>query len=87
MLKKQVSFRDSEIIFTFVHLKTDTMFTKAVNWTGRLFQNYVFPTWEWMRDHISPNKVFIFILFVGVASWIYVQGQYNKEAEKNGTIK
>jgi hypothetical protein len=62
------------------------MFTRAVNATGRLFEK-MFVMWEWMRDHIGPNKIFIFILFCGVGAWIYVQGKYNKEAEKNGTYK
>jgi hypothetical protein len=62
------------------------MFTKSMYFLGRLFDK-MFSMWEWMRDHVSPNKVFIFILFVGVAVWIYVQGQYNKQAEKNGTLK
>jgi hypothetical protein len=62
------------------------MFTRAVYATGRLFEK-MFKLWEWMRDHIGPNKIFIFILFVGAATWIYVQNKYNQEAEKNGTYK
>jgi len=62
------------------------MFTRAVYATGRLFEK-LFDLWRWLYAHIGPNKIFIFILFVGVITWIYVQGKYNKEAEKNGTYK
>jgi hypothetical protein len=47
----------------------------------------MFKAWEWMRDHIGPNKIFIGCLFIGVATWIYVQNKYNQQAEKNGTYK
>jgi hypothetical protein len=62
------------------------MFTRAVYATGRFFEK-MFDFWRWLYAHISPNKIFIFILFVGVISWIYVQAKYNKEAENKGTYK
>jgi hypothetical protein len=62
------------------------MFTRACYFLGRLFEK-MFDLWRWLYSHISPNKIFIFTLFVGVAVWIYVQNKYNKEAEKNGTYK
>ena len=62
------------------------MFTRAMYATGRFFEK-MFDLWRWLYHHISPNKIFIVILFIGVAAWIYVQGKYNKEAEKNGTYK
>ena len=62
------------------------MFTKAMYFLGSLFEK-MFDMWRWMYAHIGPNKIFIAFLFIGVAAWIYVQGKYNKEAEKNGTYK
>jgi hypothetical protein len=34
-----------------------------------------------------PNNIFIVIGFVLFIYWIKEQGRYNKEAEKNGTLK
>jgi hypothetical protein len=62
------------------------MFTKIIDKTGHLFER-MFDLWRSIYASVSPNKIFIFILFCGVAVWLYVQHKYNQEAEKNGTYK
>jgi hypothetical protein len=42
---------------------------------------------EWVNETISPQW---FLILVGAgffSYWIYLQGKYNKEAAKNGTLK
>lgn len=53
---------------------------------GRLFYKF-FHGLEWTYNHITPNKIFIVLLFVCFGAWLYVQNNYNKQAAKNGTYK
>lgn len=36
---------------------------------------------------INPNNIFILIGAIGFVYWLYLQGQYNKKAEREGKLK
>lgn len=42
---------------------------------------------DWTYEHMSPNKIFIVVLFICFFWWLKLQNDYNKKAEKNGTYK
>ncbi len=42
---------------------------------------------EWTYNTITPNKIFIVILFICFFWWIMWQHKYNKAAQRNGTYK
>ncbi len=53
---------------------------------ARLFYKF-FHALEWTYNTITPNKIFIVILFICVGVWLFVQQKYNKAAQRNGTYK
>lgn len=53
---------------------------------GRGFWSF-FKGLDWCYDHLSPNLIFIAIGFLAFFAWLKVQGDYNKKAAKEGTLK
>ncbi|MEO5643570.1 MAG: hypothetical protein ABIQ40_05970 [Bacteroidia bacterium] len=53
---------------------------------ARLFYKF-FHALEWTYNHITPNKIFIVLLFLCVGWWLTMQHNYNKKAAQNGTYK
>ncbi len=58
--------------------------TKVFNCIGDFFQN-LFPYVRKLGD--VPNVFFIIVCCVAIVLWVRRLGQYNKEAEQNGTLK
>lgn len=53
---------------------------------GRFFYK-CFGALEWTYEHITPNKIFIVILFATFTWWMLWQHKYNKKAIKEGGYK
>lgn len=64
------------------------LFTWAALWMeiGNLFESS-FVLLENIYNLVNPNKVFIFVAFVGVCGWLIRQAQLNKEAKQQGLLK
>ncbi len=60
-------------------------FTDFVYWCGDAFQ-YCFKFLKWLGTH-HFNIVLIIIGFVATAVWLKMQGDYNKKAKEQGTLK
>lgn len=59
----------------------DYIFYPFADFCQWLFENLIEPSEN------LPNKLFIAGGFLGLFYWIRLQGKFNKEAEKNGTLK
>ncbi len=54
-----------------------------IKWT---FNTILVPLGE-LPAIANPNNIFIVIIAVGLAYWLFVQGKYNRKAEKEGGLK
>jgi membrane protein DedA with SNARE-associated domain len=53
---------------------------------GRFFGK-CFRGLEWTYNHLSPNVIFIILLFVCFTWWMLWQHKYNKKAAQSGGYK
>jgi hypothetical protein len=60
-----------------------TPIAALIKWT---FDTILIPLGE-LPAIANPNNIFIVIMAVGLGYWLYVQGKYNRKAQKEGGLK
>lgn len=50
------------------------------------FDNILVPIGE-LPALLNPNNIFIVVIAAGLGYWLYLQGQFNKKAEREGGLK
>lgn len=55
----------------------------GIKWT---FDNVLVPVGE-LPAALNPNNIFIIIIVVGLAYWLFLQGKFNKKARREGGLE